>query len=60
MEDRIRDLKITRLGFGPGVRNKYHAVSGGIGPGYENQGEYSAPPFAELLKQGFPANPARK
>src|SRR5581483_7423093 len=53
MEDRIRDLKITGLGFGPGVRERYHRAGGGTGPGYENRGEYEAPPFDELLRKGF-------
>lgn len=59
MEDKIRDLKIERLGFGPGVKRKYHIVGGGTLPGYENQGEYEAPPLEQLLKMGIP-RPAAK
>jgi hypothetical protein len=44
IEDKIRDLKIHRLGFGPGVERKYQMAGGGVGTGYENTGEYAAPP----------------
>ena len=54
MEDGIRDLKIHRLGFGPGVGRKYQMVGGGVGPGYENTGEFTAPAFEQLLERGFP------
>ncbi len=53
MEDKIKNLKITGLGFGPEVRKKYHAAGGGAGPGFENHGENTAPAFEELLKKGF-------
>jgi hypothetical protein len=55
MEDKIRDLKIESLAFGPGVGKKYHQAGGGTGPGYVNKGEHAAPPFEQLLKQGFAA-----
>lgn len=50
MEDKIRDLKILRLGFGPNVTRKYHFVGGKQLPGYENQGEHEAAPLETLLK----------
>jgi hypothetical protein len=53
MEDKIENLKISGLAFGPGVGKKYHQAGGGIGPGYENKGEHQAPAFEELLKKGF-------
>src|SRR5262249_26135012 len=59
MEDGVRDLKIRGLGFGPGVGRQYHPVAGGVGPGYENTGEHQAPPFAQLLRQGFPRAPGK-
>lgn len=52
MENSIENLKINRLGFGPGVERRYHKA-GGPGPGYENRAEYDAPPFELLMKQGF-------
>jgi hypothetical protein len=52
MEDKIHDLKITDLGFGPGVGKKYH-MAGGPGAGYENRGEHQAPAFETLLTKGF-------
>ncbi len=51
MEDNIRDLKIYRLGFGEGIGRKY-TIAGGVGPGYENQGEYVAPPYEQAMKEG--------
>jgi hypothetical protein len=60
IEDRPRDLKITRLGFGPGVTRKYHIVGGGQLPGYENQGEHEAPALDTVLRQGFPVRPQPK
>ena len=43
MEDKLRNLKIRRLGIGPGVNRKYHQVGRGPFPGYENTGEYQLP-----------------
>jgi len=54
MEDNIRDLRIERLGFGPGVVRRYHQVGRGPWPGLEIHGEYAAPPFEQLLRRGFP------
>jgi len=54
LEDKIRDLKIERLGIGGGVQEKYQRAGGGAGEGYVNRGEHEAPPFEQLLKQGFP------
>jgi len=53
VEDRAENLKIDRLGFGPGVMRKYHIIQKQPGPGYENRGEYAAPAVESLLKQGF-------
>jgi hypothetical protein len=58
MEDGLRDLKIERLGFGPGVGRKYQQVKGPF-PGYENKGEHEAPPLEDLLRKGFPPSPGR-
>ena len=55
MEDKIKDLKIDALGFGPGVARKYHPVAGGTGLGYENKGEFTAPAFDEALTKGLPS-----
>ncbi len=53
MEDKVENVKIDRLGFGAGVTKKYHKVAGSPGQGYENKGEYQAPPIEQLLKIGF-------
>jgi hypothetical protein len=53
MEDKIRDLKIGKLGFGGKIGRKYHQAAGGAGAGYSNTGEYEAPKVEELLKKGF-------
>lgn len=54
IEDRIAELKITRLLFGPDVTKKYREAGGGAGPGYENTGEAAAPAIETLLQDGFP------
>jgi hypothetical protein len=54
VEDKAENLKIDKLGFGKGVSRKYHILQNKPGPGYENRGEYAAPAFDVLLKQGFP------
>lgn len=55
MEDKIKDLSISRLGFGAGVKQKYQMVNGPF-PGYANQGEHEAAPLEELLKKGLPSS----
>jgi hypothetical protein len=52
-EDNIHDLKIRRLGIGPGVQKKLDSAGGGPGPGYENTGEFDPPPFEEALQSGL-------
>lgn len=53
LEDKLSDLKIRNLGFGPGVARKYHLTGGGSYPGYDNQGEHVAESFDKLLKSGM-------
>lgn len=53
MEDKVRDLKIEKLGFGGKIGRKYHQAGGGAGAGYSNKGEHAAPEFKELLRKGF-------
>jgi hypothetical protein len=53
VEARAENLRINKLGFGKGVTRKYHILGSKPGPGYENRGEYEAPPPELLLKQGF-------
>jgi hypothetical protein len=53
VEDKAEYLKIDKLGFGAGVERKYRIINGKPGRGYENRGEYAAPAFEMLLKQGF-------
>ena len=52
MEDRLRNLHIKRLGFGKGVIREFHPVGGGPFPGFENTGQFQAPAFEQLQKQG--------
>jgi hypothetical protein len=52
-EDRIRDLKIQRLGIGAGVKSKLISSGGGAGPGYENTGEFQPPPLEEAIRNGI-------
>ena len=52
-EDGIRDLKIRRMGIGGGVGKRLVSAGGGTGPGYENVGQYEAPPFERVLDAGL-------
>lgn len=52
-EDRIRDLKIQRLGIGSGVKSKLISSGGGAGQGYENTGEFQPPPLDQAITSGF-------
>jgi hypothetical protein len=51
MEDKIENLRLVRVGFGNGVKEKFMRASGGAGPGFVNEGERKAPPLHELLGQ---------
>jgi hypothetical protein len=57
-EDRIENLKIRRLGIGPGVKNRWVAAGGGTGAGYENVEDFTPPPFDPALRGGL-KRPAR-
>lgn len=50
IEGLARGLRTSRLGFGPGVKQKYRVV-GGRPPAYENKGEHEAPPLEALLRK---------
>lgn len=52
-EDGIRDLKVRRLGLGPGVERKLVLAGGGAGEGFENTGEYNPPPFEQAIATGL-------
>jgi hypothetical protein len=45
-------LKITRLGFGSGIKRKYHQVGRGPWPGYQNRDEFAAPPYEQVIDSG--------
>jgi hypothetical protein len=53
MEDRIENLTIEGLLFGPGVDRKYQQTDRGPWPGYRNTGEGVAPPLEQLRANGF-------
>ena len=46
-EDGVENLKISKLGIGQGVKRPFHHV-GGLGPGFENVGQYTPPPLPEF------------
>lgn len=50
MEDKIANLRIVRLGIGPNIRRSYVSAGGGAGAGFVNEGEYTPPPFAQMLQ----------
>jgi len=52
-EDTIANLKINRLGFGKNVKRQYHTPGCDFGPGYQNTGQFVAPPIEEALRKGL-------
>ncbi len=53
-EDQIERLKIHRLGIGDGVGRKLQVVGGKLGAEYESEGEYTPPPYSDVLASGLP------
>jgi hypothetical protein len=53
-EDQIERLKISRLGIGHGVGRNLQVVGGKLGAGYESEGEYTPPPYSDILESGLP------
>jgi len=56
MEDRIRDLKMLRLGIGPGIGRKY-TVAGGKPVDLVSEGEYPAPAYEKAVAEGLGSPP---
>jgi hypothetical protein len=52
-EDMIENLRVRRLGIGAGIKRKLQSAGGGVGPGYTNTGEHSAPAYATVLESGL-------
>lgn len=53
IEDEIENLKIRRLGIGPGVGRKTHLVGGGAGESYEYVDEREAPTLETAIARGL-------
>ena len=53
MEDRISNLKVYGLGFGKAVERKYRIVGKDVGPGYVNEGEFTAPLYEQAVRRGL-------
>jgi hypothetical protein len=53
-EDKIEQLRISGLAFGPGVGERIRFVNGRPTSGYENTGEHEAPPLEVVLKAPEP------
>lgn len=54
LEDKIANLKISRLGIGQGIKTKVVSAGGGAGVGFVNEGEYSPPPYDQMLRNWRP------
>ncbi|HUT89217.1 MAG TPA: right-handed parallel beta-helix repeat-containing protein [Thermoguttaceae bacterium] len=54
MEDAIENLKILGLGIHDGIERKYRIVAGEP-RGYVNQGEFSPPPYQQVIETGVPS-----
>jgi hypothetical protein len=52
-EDMIENLKARRLRIGSGIARKLQLAGGGVGRGYDNVGEDSAPPYETVLESGL-------
>lgn len=52
-EGKLDNFKVTRLGIGHGIKQKLRAVDGGPGPGYQSTGEYTPPPYDQVLLEGL-------
>lgn len=52
-EEKIENLKLQRLGFGPGIMRRLHPVAGGIGKGHENRDERDAPDIRKAIGHGL-------
>jgi len=48
-EDKIENLKVLRMAYGPEVKSREERHSGKDLPGYENTGEHDAPPMESLI-----------
>ena len=48
-EDKIENLKILRMAYGPQVKSREERHGGKELPGYENMGEHEAPPLDSLI-----------
>ncbi len=53
-EDGIELLKLVRIGFGGKIGNRVDFAGGRTTKGFQNSGEYDAPPIEELLRNGIP------
>ena len=51
MEDAIENLKVLNLGIGEGIQRKYQTAAGKP-RGYVNEGEFSPPPYEQVVKTG--------
>ncbi|HEY1174319.1 MAG TPA: right-handed parallel beta-helix repeat-containing protein [Verrucomicrobiae bacterium] len=51
IEDKIADLKISRLGMGTGIKTKVVNAGGGAGAGFVNEGEYVPVGFEEMVRK---------
>ena len=53
-EDKIENLKILRMAYGPEVKSREERHGGKELPGYENIGEHEAPPMESLIVKPQP------
>lgn len=53
-EDKIEQLNISGMGWGPGVKSRIERHNGKELPGFENTGEHDAVPISELITKPAP------
>ena len=53
-EDKIEQLQISGMGWGPSVPSQVERHNGKELPGFENTGEHDAVPISELISKSTP------
>jgi hypothetical protein len=53
-EDNIEQLKISGMGWGPGVKSRIERRNGKELPGFESNGDHDSAPIIELISKPIP------
>jgi hypothetical protein len=53
-EDKIEQLKISGMGWGPRVKSRIERHNGKELPGFKSDGDHDAEPISELISKPIP------